>query len=302
MNEVNRSISDFLRHAVSAQAAFPYSKSDGLIDPSNLFSPSELENILQNPLLTPDWLQLRHKGQLVDLASEFQWKNVQRKRLYFLSKSLIEKGLSHGASLVLEGLDILSPAIGELVQDIDQIFPCVLSNCEAFLSQKSSEAYDGHRDSDDVLVIQIAGQKNWEVFAPQQRRYTGNSPLTEDAMAPLLAQFTMGPGDCLYVKAGVPHRCTTPGDFSLHLSFDLCDRTPNVEQITHAANQEFNKGLANHSATIETVIGQYIDLIQSPSFQALSKSMEDNMKVQVKDFRQKIRGATRFSLPEHFKK
>jgi ribosomal protein L16 Arg81 hydroxylase len=291
----------FLSDAVSNKSHAPFVRVEALLDPSTIFSLAAFEGLLRNPLLTPDWLQMRHKGRVIDLSGEFQWKNVQRRKLCFLPKELIEKGLSEGSSLVLEGLDILSPQIARLVSEIDQIFPCVLSNCEAFFSQRSSEAYDGHRDSDDVLVIQIEGQKTWEVFVPQQRRYTGNSPLTEAELGPRAAEFTMNPGDCLYVRAGVPHRCTTPSAYSLHLSFDLCDRTPNIEQITHMANQEFNKGLADHSAPVSEVLRQYRQLLNTPQIEKALEVSAQQMREQVRAFRRKIVNATSFDLLAHLK-
>jgi ribosomal protein L16 Arg81 hydroxylase len=298
---MNQKIVHFLSAAISNECHAPFIREETLVDANAVFSSGTFEDLLRNPLLTPDWLQMRHKGRVIDLSGEFQWKNVQRRKLCFLPKGLIEKGLAEGSSLVLEGLDILSPQIARLVSEIDQIFPCVLSNCEAFFSQRSSEAYDGHRDSDDVLVIQIEGQKTWEVFAPQQRRYTGNSPLMEAELGPRIAQFTMNPGDCLYVRAGVPHRCTTPSTYSLHLSFDLCDRTPNIEQITHLANQEFNKGLADHSAPVSEVLQQYIQLLNTPQIEKALEVSAQQMREQVKAFRRKIVNATSFDLPAHLK-
>ena len=53
--------------------------------------------------------------------------------------------------------------------------------------------------------------------------------LTPEQMGPQIGEVTMRPGDVLYVRSGVPHICETAANHSLHLSFDLCDRTPTVE-------------------------------------------------------------------------
>jgi ribosomal protein L16 Arg81 hydroxylase len=169
--------------------------------------------------------------------------------------------------------------------------PCALSNCEAFFSRKGNEAYGGHRDSDDVLVIQIAGVKRWRVYEPQQRRYTGNSPLTEAQMGQLADTFDLAPGDALFVRAGVPHRVETTGDFSLHLSFDLIDRTPNIEQITHAANTLFNQGLAPAHASPQEVVGQYVNRLQSPEFVRQLDGARQQIRQEARAFRQKMAGA-----------
>ncbi|MGA0792337.1 MAG: JmjC domain-containing protein, partial [Burkholderiaceae bacterium] len=72
--------------------------------------------------------------------------------------------------------------------EIDSQLLFAFINCEAFFSKKNNEAYYGHLDSDDVLVMQIEGRKRWRVHHPQQRRYRGNSPLTEQQMDLLLAE------------------------------------------------------------------------------------------------------------------
>ena len=171
---------------------------------------------------------------------------------------------------------------------LDQLLPCALSNAEAFFSQIGNEAYGGHRDSDDVLVIQISGIKHWHVHKPQQRRYLGNAPMTAEQMGPILTEFDMKPGDILYVKAGVPHRCTTAADHSLHISIDLCDRTPNIEQITALANQVYNQGSANANAPATTLADQYVKILQSPDFRMNLHAVTQSMQAETKKFRERI--------------
>ncbi len=287
-----KSLKDFLGNSLQSDSPFVVHRE--LIQPSDVFSRQRLAELIGNPLLSPEWLQVVHQGQAVDLSQDYFWKLVQKRQLKFLDKSRLKAALDAKASLVLEGVDILDPNLHELVEVLDNLLPCALVHCDAFWSRGGvggNEAYGGHRDSDDVLVIQISGTKKWRIHEPQQRRYVGNSPLSEEQMGPLLLETVLNPGDVLYVRAGTPHRCNTPGDHSLHLSFDLNDRTPNIEQITHAANSIFKHALAPCHAPPTEVVTGYKKILDSDDFlSSLSRATED-FREEAKAFRRKIRGA-----------
>jgi len=265
-----------------------FSHAPGLIPAPHFFSVSALQQHLNNPLLSPDWVHLRAHGQTVPLESTCLWKLVQTKKLIFMDKEILNAHLKQGAAIVLEGIDILEPAINAFVAQVDAALPCSLANCVAFFSQRENEAYGGHCDSDDVLVIQLAGEKRWQLFTPQQRRYFDNSPLTPAQLGKPIQELIMKPGDALYVRAGVPHQCQTSGDHSLHLAFDLCDRTPNIEQITHAANTHYNHACADPYLPAAAVMDKYLGLVKSPEFQHEITAATQQIKNNAVVFRQRI--------------
>lgn len=279
-------LTDFLRGALAQQE--PFTKQLQALDPQALFGVDHFQRHLNNPLLSSDWLQVSLNNQLINLDGDCLWKMVQRKKLVFIDKQKIQTALLQGAAVVLEGLDILDPKINQLLADVDNLFPCALSNAEGFFSQKGNEAYTGHRDSDDVLVIQISGRKHWHVHHPQQRRYFGNTPLSKEQMGPVLAEFDLNPGDILYVRAGVPHRCTTPADHSLHVSIDLCDRTPNIQQITHVANERYNHASAASNVPPAKIVDHYIELLKDTGFQKQLAAATDETRNESGKFRRRI--------------
>lgn len=292
MNSNMIKVIEFLRRAADTPEAFSLAKAQ--VNSVDIFSKERLLDLLNNPLLSPEWLQVVLSGKALNFEKSFIWKSVQGKQLKFLDKRSLVEALKQRASLVLEGLDILDPEIGALISDIDQLFPCVLSHCEAFWSRGGSggnEAYGAHRDRDDVLVLQIEGQKRWRIYRQQQRRFTGNSPLLESDLGPLVEDFVMSPGDVLYVRAGTPHWCTTPNDFSLHLSIDLNDQTPNVDQISQAANKRYFQGTAPAHSTPKEVIEAYTRILQEPSFVDEMEKAKDAFRSQARMFRAAVQGA-----------
>ncbi len=266
-------------------------RAHALSSPIKFFSVEKFQSLLNNPLLSHEWLTLYKRGANTPLQPHMLWKTVMGKRLMFMDKSALNAELAAGAALLLEGLDILDPDMNAFLAHVDAQMPCALANAVAFFSQSGHEAYKGHADSDDVLVIQISGQKVWEIFAPQPRRYLGSKDLSREQMGALAAKITMNPGDALFVRAGVPHMCQTPGPHSLHLSFDLIDRTPNIEQISHEANQRYNQATVDPSASAATVTAKYVALLQSPAFQNALVGATAQTKADAARFRARIGNA-----------
>jgi hypothetical protein len=72
------------------------------------------------------------------------------------------------------------------------------------------------------------------------------------------------------------------------ISFDLCDRTPNIEQITEAANQLHAESLAPMNATATEVVDHYIRHLKSERFAKHLETASASMKDQASRFRQRM--------------
>ena len=83
----------------------------------------------------------------------------------------------------------------------------------------SQNGLDLHWDSQEIMVLQVAGRKRWQIFAPTRR-----NPLPDDSEAP---PKPVGPpawdgmledGDMLYIPRGWWHVAFPVGEPSLHLT------------------------------------------------------------------------------------
>jgi len=272
-----------------------------LLKNPSFFTLKELQHHLNNPLLKPEWVHLKTDGKTVLSDSTLHEKNVQRRFLHFMDKHIIERELRKGGALVLEGLDILDPNINTFCAKLEETLPCSLTNSVAFFSQSQNEAYDGHVDSDDVLVIQLSGKKLWDIFEPQQRRYLDLDNQSEHQLGPVLQQITLSPGDALYVRAGVPHRCHTAADHSLHIAFDLLDRTPNVDQITKEANPRYYQACEQPYEPASKVIDKYVELLKSPGFQVAVEKQTKDVREKNAKFREQVERASGVRFLSKFK-
>jgi JmjC domain len=282
-----QSLLDFyLKQRQNLPDAFTYKA--GVINNPSFFTVADLQRHLNNPLLQPEWLYIKQDGVRVQLEKFCFYKTVQNKQLNFIDKDVINNEINKGAAVVLEGIDLLDPVVNEFVARLDDSLPCVLSNAEIFFSQQDNEAYEGHCDADDVLVVQLAGKKTWNLYAPQQRRYAGIQDLNEQQLGPVMQEFNMRPGDALYLRAGVPHRCVTSAPFSMHMSFDLVDSSPRVSDITTEATNQYAHACELPYAPLADVVGRYVSILQSDQFQAALVEATEFKRGEIANFRKML--------------
>jgi ribosomal protein L16 Arg81 hydroxylase len=225
-----RRIRDFyFKEALAASSDVTHVHRPGLVAPDALFSLERLRAHLNNPLLDVSYLNLFHGGKTVDLADARLYKTVQRRKIPFVDRRVLQHHLEAGAACVLEGLDILEPNVNALAAVLDRAHTATFCNATAFFSQEGSEAYRGHVDTDDVLVVHAVGEKRWRLHKRQKPRRVQLNELGDAQMGPLEAEVVMRPGDVLYLRSYTPHRVETLARCSLHVAFDLCDRQPSIE-------------------------------------------------------------------------
>ena len=276
----------FLKQRQNLPDVFTYKA--GVINNPSFFTVADLQRHLNNPLLHPDWLYIKQDGVRVQLEKFCFYKTVQNKQLNFIDKDVINNEINKGAAVVLEGIDLLDPVVNEFVTRLDDSLPCVLSNAEIFFSQQDNEAYEGHCDADDVLVVQLAGKKTWNLYAPQQRRYAGIQNLNEQQLGPVMQEINMRPGDALYLRAGVPHRCVTSAPFSMHMSFDLVDSSPQVLDITNEATKHYAHACELPYAPLADVVERYVSILKSDQFQAALVEATEYKRGEIANFRKML--------------
>ena len=276
----------YLKQRQKLPEAFTYKA--GVIDKPSFFTVADLQRHLNNPLLQPEWLYLKQDGVRVELEKFCFYKTVQNKQLNFIDKDVLNNEINKGAAVVLEGIDLLDAGINDFVARLDDSLPCVLSNAEVFFSQQDNEAYEAHCDADDVLVVQLAGKKTWNLYAPQQRRYANIQNLSDQQLGPVMQELTMRPGDALYLRAGVPHRCITNAPFSLHMSFDLVDSSPRIIDVNKEATNQYAHACELPYAPLADVVDRYVSILKADQFQAALVEATEFKRNEILNFRKMV--------------
>jgi ribosomal protein L16 Arg81 hydroxylase len=236
-------------------------------------------------MLMPEYFSLIYQGKKVDCSKAIAHKIVQRTHIQFLNRGIVEEYLSRGAALVLEGLDIVFPEINEFCAAIDESRSNILSNAVVFFSQRGAEAYRGHRDSDDVLVMHLAGQKTWRLHERQAPRRVDLGEMPPEKMGPLRAEVTMNPGDAMFIRAGTPHQVETKSPFSMHISFDIVDRNVFPETALELLLQQYNRASARSYAPSEEIVVKLMEHASSPEFKQRIAEVQRETTRHCKQFR-----------------
>jgi ribosomal protein L16 Arg81 hydroxylase len=134
---------------------------------------------------------------------------------------------ANGATMVLQALHRVWPPIIELCQQLAaELGHPVQAN--AYVTPPQNQGFSDHYDVHDVFVLQIEGEKRWQIHAPVLESPLRDQPWSDRraavsaraAEAPLL-DVVLRPGDCLYLPRGFLHAATALGGVSTHLTIGV---------------------------------------------------------------------------------
>lgn len=147
--------------------------------------------------------------------------------------------LTSGCTVVLDQADMFDPTL-EVACRALQWWTRELVQVNTYLTTGATDGFPLHWDDHEVIVVQLAGEKEWEV-----RGCSRNSPMYRDA-APndvppddVLWKGTLRAGEAMNIPRGYWHRAGRAelGDgFSLHTTFGVTKRT-GVHWLAWAADQ-----------------------------------------------------------------
>ena len=132
-----------------------------------------------------------------------------------------------GSTLVLQALHRVWPPIIELCQQLAaELGHPVQAN--AYVTPPQNQGFSDHYDVHDVFVLQIEGEKRWQIHAPVLESPLRDQPWSDRRAAvaaraaeePLL-EVVLRPGDCLYLPRGFLHAATALGGVSTHLTLGV---------------------------------------------------------------------------------
>ncbi len=140
----------------------------------------------------------------------------------------VEHFLAMGATLVANDVDRIAPELRAVVEALGAEF-AALTNANIYASFAGVQGFATHYDLHDVIAVQCAGEKRWNLYAnraenPVVPLATGGpeaQAVIDAARGPLAARITMRPGDLLYLPRGSYHDALATDGASLHVTFAL---------------------------------------------------------------------------------
>ena len=132
-----------------------------------------------------------------------------------------------GSTLVLQALHRFWPPIIEFCQRLAaELGHPVQAN--AYITPPQNQGFSTHYDVHDVFVVQIDGEKQWQIHRPildsplrDQPWNDRKAAVQQQAQEPALMEARLRPGDCLYLPRGYLHAATALGGVSTHLTLGV---------------------------------------------------------------------------------
>ena len=141
--------------------------------------------------------------------------------------ALVNDWLSRGASLVLDDMDGMIPAVSEVAATLEEAFDARVQG-NAYISQRGVQAFASHFDTHDVFALHISGRKTWNLYqAPislpiNHARFSSYTDAQHrENRGALRASVTLEPGDLLYIPRGLYHDALTDTDIAVHIAFGV---------------------------------------------------------------------------------
>ncbi|MFP3943460.1 MAG: cupin domain-containing protein [Alphaproteobacteria bacterium] len=189
---------------------------------SNLFGWPELNRLLEQQRLAAPRLRLTHAGDTVDEREYLiRLRNRAGDEKARLDVPALYRHLQNGATLNLNDVEEMSPALTPLVAGLARVFH-VRPQVNLYATWGMDRGFGVHWDSHDVFVLQIAGQKCWQVYG-----FTRESPLFRDVQhddtppGQPICEAVLTAGDLLYLPRGYWHDATGQGEPTLHLTIGV---------------------------------------------------------------------------------
>lgn len=193
-------------------------------DPGDLFCPDAVDELLSVRAVRTPFVRLARDGSTLPDKAFTAPGGVGAAVADQLSDDRVFQHFRDGATIVLQGLHRLWPPLIGFGQQLaaDLGHPVQIN---AYITPPQSRGFSDHYDVHDVFVVQISGEKRWQVRPPVLPVPLRSQPWTQRntevklaAAEPALLEHTMGSGDVLYLPRGFLHAATALGETSIHLT------------------------------------------------------------------------------------
>src|SRR5262249_14699629 len=132
---------------------------------------SRLNEILSYHQFPPENLRLLKNSQEVARDDYLELSSLPRR----LNSAKITGILAGGATLILSHLDDLDPGVRNLAVSLERIFHTHVW-INLYVGWGTERGFDLHWDTHHTIIVQLFGQKRWEVYNP-----TRTYPFRDDA-------------------------------------------------------------------------------------------------------------------------
>ncbi|MGN6751524.1 MAG: cupin domain-containing protein [Intrasporangium sp.] len=196
-------------------------------DPAGLLDAAAVDELVSSRALRVPFVRVAKEGRTLGDAEFTQGGGVGAEIADQVSDDKLLRLFRDGATIVLQGLHrswqpvlTFSQALSEQLRHPVQV--------NAYVTPSQNRGFNDHYDVHDVFVLQTCGEKRWRLHPPVHEAPLRDEPWTEYRSGVEVAaqqesshEFTLRPGDCLYLPRGWLHSATALGGVSIHLTIGV---------------------------------------------------------------------------------
>jgi hypothetical protein len=125
-----------------------------------------------------------------------------------------------GATVVLETASLYLPRLNRFCKELESALGHSV-DANVYVSPPQAQGFGIHYDAQDVLAVQVHGEKSWTLYGPVRNDPRSGGLVEDTDQLDVLDEFRLRPGDCLFVPRGMPHRVRTTDESSVHLTVSV---------------------------------------------------------------------------------
>ena len=186
---------------------------------SDLFGWNDLNHIVKYHPIQPPRIRVVQKGRSLapEAFAETRSKKSGRGTYQQISPPKLAELLRRGATFIVNAISDMHPRLKTLVVNMERVLHAKV-NMNMYAGWRTDNGFDQHWDDHDFFILQVAGQKKWEVYEDTRPQpLEAEDKMTRRPTNPLWSGV-LTPGDVLYVPRGWWHIAYPTDEPCMHLT------------------------------------------------------------------------------------
>jgi hypothetical protein len=126
-----------------------------------------------------------------------------------------------GATVNINNVDWRSRPLNHLCRKMERVFHAH-AGANVYLTPRKSQGFAAHFDDHDVFVMQISGDKRWEIWPSDSLPLRASGAARPKEIPPGGAEsIVLKPGDMLYLPRGFVHQAFAEEQVTLHITIGV---------------------------------------------------------------------------------
>lgn len=190
-----------------------------------------LAELLSNRSLQPPQIRMAKDGAATDVAPLLEVGQPQPLGKVGPRPAVLAQAMHDGNTIVLDGVDLRDARSSRLCELFERALAMTVT-INGYLSYRPFMSFGAHWDTQEVVILQLLGQKDWAVHQPIALSMTRGA-FPRDACGDLAWQGRLHVGDAMYVPRGWSHSVSSVDELSYHYTITM-GRTTGVDALQFA--------------------------------------------------------------------